>query len=40
MNVMPAYFETCLQGKLSRNEDTVEMLEVIRKGAVADIENL
>ena len=40
MNVMPAYFETCLQGKLSRNEDTVEMLEVIRKGAVADIEYL
>lgn len=39
-NVMPAYFETCLQGKLSRNEDTVDMLEVIRKGAVADIEYL
>lgn len=39
-NVMPAYFETCLQGKLSRNEDTIDMLQVIREGAVADIEYL
>ncbi len=39
-NVMPAYFEDCMQGKLSRNENTTDMLEIIREGAVADLECL
>ena len=38
--VTTAYFETCLQNKLSRNEDTVEMLGIIRESAYADAEYL
>ena len=34
----PIYFETCLQNKHSRNEDTIEMLNLIRDGAWIDLE--
>ena len=36
----PIYFETCLQNKHSRNEDTIEMLNLIRAGACIDLECL
>ena len=36
----PIYFETCLQNKHSRNEDTIEMLNLIRTGACIDLECL
>lgn len=38
--VTPAYFETCLQDKLSRNEDTIEMLDIIKNGCCLDVEYL
>jgi len=38
--VTPAYFETCLQSKLARNEDTMEMLEIIRDTCCLDVEYL
>jgi len=33
-NVTPTYFETCMQEKFARNEDTVAMLDIIRNGVV------
>ncbi|MBR5445656.1 MAG: extracellular solute-binding protein [Clostridia bacterium] len=33
-NVTPAYFETCMQEKYARNEETVAMLDLIRNGVV------
>ena len=38
--VTPVYFETCLQDKLARNEDTLKMLEIIRDNMYLDSENL
>ena len=38
--VTPAYFETCLQTKMARNEDTIQMLQIIREGCVVDAEYL
>ncbi len=38
--VTPAYFEVCLQSKISRNQDTLEMLEIIRDGAWVGAEYL
>ncbi|MBR4959922.1 MAG: extracellular solute-binding protein [Clostridia bacterium] len=32
--VTPAYFETCMQEKYARNEETVAMLDLIRNGVV------
>lgn len=39
-NVTPVYFETCLQTKVARNEDTIEMLGIIRDGCCLDVEYL
>ena len=38
--VTPVYFETCLQEKYARNEDTLEMLEIIRETSYLDCEYL
>lgn len=38
--VTPAYFETCLQTKMARNEDSIQMLQIIREGCVVDAEYL
>ena len=38
--VTPAYFETCLQTKMARNEDTIAMLNIIRDGCYVDAEYL
>lgn len=39
-SVSPVYFETCLQEKFARNEDTLKMLEIIRDNMFLDSENL
>jgi len=39
-NVTPVYFETCLQTKVARNDDTIDMLEIIRNGCCLDVEYL
>ena len=39
-NVTPVYFETCLQEKYARNEETLEMLEIIRETLYLDSEYL
>ena len=39
-HVTPVYFETCLQTKVARNEDTIEMLGIIRDGCCLDVEYL
>jgi len=39
-HVTPVYFETCLQTKAARNEDTIEMLDIIRNGCCLDVEYL
>jgi len=39
-NVTPVYFETCLQTKVARNNDTIEMLTIIRDGCCLDVEYL
>ena len=36
--VTPAYFSTCLQEKYARNEETMEMLEIIRNSLYLDSE--
>jgi len=33
-NVTPAYFETCMQEKYARSEETVAMLDIVRNGVV------
>ena len=33
-NVTPAYFETCMQEKYARNEETAAMLDIVRNGVV------
>lgn len=38
--VTPTYFENCLQTKVARNEDTMEMLGIIRDGCCLDVEYL
>lgn len=38
--VTPVYFETCLQEKYARSEETVEMLEIIRQTQYVDVEFL
>ena len=38
--VTPAYFSTCLQEKYARNEETLEMLEIIRDSLYLDSEYL
>lgn len=37
-SVTPAYFSTCLQEKYARNEETMEMLEIIRDSLYLDSE--
>ncbi len=39
-NVTPVLFETCLQSKYARNEDTIEMLNIIRDTSYVDAELL
>ncbi len=39
-SVTPVFFETCLQDKYARNEDTIEMLKIIRDTAYVDTEML
>ncbi len=39
-SVTPTYFETCMQEKYARNEDTLEMLELIRQTSYLDCEYL
>ena len=36
--VTPAYYETCMQEKYARSEETVEMLDIIKSGIVVTIE--
>jgi len=36
--VVPVYFENCLQSKYARNETTIEMLEIIRDNGYVDAE--
>ncbi len=36
--VVPVYFENCLQSKYARNETTIEMLEIIRANGYVDAE--
>lgn len=38
--VTPVYFSTCLQEKFARNEETLEMLEIIRQSLYLDTEYL
>ncbi len=40
LSVTPVFFETCLQVKYARNEDTIEMLNIIRDTAFVDAETL
>ncbi|MBR5870246.1 MAG: extracellular solute-binding protein [Clostridia bacterium] len=39
-NVTPTYFNTCLQEKYARNEETLEMLDLIRNSLYLDAEYL
>ncbi len=39
-NVTPIFFETCLQNKYARNDDTIEMLGIIRDTSYVDAELL
>jgi len=39
-SVTPTYFETCLQDKYARNEETLEMLDIIRGSLYLDSEYL
>lgn len=39
-NITPVLFETCLQSKYARNEDTIEMLNIIRDTSYVDAELL
>ena len=39
-SVTPTYFSTCLQEKYARNEETLEMLNIIRNSLYLDSEYL
>ncbi|MBQ8643035.1 MAG: extracellular solute-binding protein [Clostridia bacterium] len=40
LNIVDIYIETCLQEKFARNEDTVDMLNLIRESICMDVEHM